>query len=272
MVFLLLALIPLVLSFLYFPQTEHVNHILTSRGSQTPPRLLLLTAHPDDESFFFSPTILSLLEGTDGIVPEIFSLCLSNGDADGLGKIREQELADSLAILGVEQGKHWVLDHPELQDNITLTWDAEVIVEVIQPFVTSNQITAILTFDFQGISSHPNHRSLPAGALHLRRNFVSGTNQTAPRVWSLVTVPLLPKYTGLSSAVLEKLKILLRKASAKDGVLAVDAANNPKFVSGLSEYVITARSILAHASQIVWYRRLNMLFSRYMWVNEWIEL
>ena len=75
-------------------------------------RILLLTAHPDDEAFFFGPTIVSLasqLKG-DSSAGELYSLCLSTGDADGLGDIRKGELVRSLDVLGIAEGRRWVLD------------------------------------------------------------------------------------------------------------------------------------------------------------------
>lgn len=39
-------------------------------------RVLIVTAHPDDESMFFGPTILTLAKRTDC---QIYLLCLSNG-------------------------------------------------------------------------------------------------------------------------------------------------------------------------------------------------
>lgn len=44
---------------------------------------------------FFVPTILELRKHNN-----LFLLCLSNGDADGLGRIREKELEDSAKNLG----------------------------------------------------------------------------------------------------------------------------------------------------------------------------
>lgn len=65
---------------------------------------------------FFAPTILALIslyhnEEThqDG---QIYSLCLSSGDADGLGELRKKELRDSLDVLGIPQERTWVLDEP----------------------------------------------------------------------------------------------------------------------------------------------------------------
>jgi N-acetylglucosaminylphosphatidylinositol deacetylase len=44
------------------------------------------------------------------------------------------------------------------------------------------------------------------------------------------------------------------------------------FVSGTTEYLTALRAMKEHWSQLVWFRWLNVMFSRYMWVNEWIEV
>ena len=72
--------------------------------------VLLLTAHPDDECMFFSPTILALLAAEPP--PNLYSLCLSVGNADGLGVTRREELGRSLDVLGIEAGRRWVVDRP----------------------------------------------------------------------------------------------------------------------------------------------------------------
>jgi N-acetylglucosaminylphosphatidylinositol deacetylase len=48
---------------------------------------LIVIAHPDDEAMFFVPTIKYLRKYNN-----ISLLCLSNGNATGLGRIREKEL------------------------------------------------------------------------------------------------------------------------------------------------------------------------------------
>ena len=73
-------------------------------------RVLLLTAHPDDECMFFGPTILALTAAET--THAVYSLCLSSGDADGLGNIRKKELSGSLDVLGVDRGRRAVLDEP----------------------------------------------------------------------------------------------------------------------------------------------------------------
>ena len=57
----------------------------------------MVTAHPDDEVMFFSPTILTLV----GFGVEVSAICLSLGNADGLGDVRRQELVASYSALGV---------------------------------------------------------------------------------------------------------------------------------------------------------------------------
>ena len=47
---------------------------------------VLVTAHPDDESMFFLPVIRALISRAD---EKVWLICLSTGDYDGLGKIRE---------------------------------------------------------------------------------------------------------------------------------------------------------------------------------------
>ena len=46
------------------------------------------------------------------IYPEVFSLCLSLGDADGLGTVRREELERSLDVLGIGCANRAVVDHP----------------------------------------------------------------------------------------------------------------------------------------------------------------
>ena len=100
------ALLVLLVSSLYFPFHSNSHVLLDDNAS----RILLLTAHPDDECLFFAPTMLALRE--DPTHPEIYSLTLSTGNAEGLGEARKEELNRSLDIMGIDQDKRWVVDHP----------------------------------------------------------------------------------------------------------------------------------------------------------------
>jgi N-acetylglucosaminylphosphatidylinositol deacetylase len=59
---------------------------------------------------FFAPTILGLNATQENL--EVSSLCLSVGNADGLGDIRRKEYHDSYEVLGVPPERRWIVDHP----------------------------------------------------------------------------------------------------------------------------------------------------------------
>lgn len=66
-------------------------------------RVCLLIAHPDDEAMFFAPTVLALTRPELGNHVKI--LCLSSGDAAGLGETRKRELVESGVRLGLRRGE-----------------------------------------------------------------------------------------------------------------------------------------------------------------------
>ena len=71
----------------------------------------LLIAHPDDEAMFFAPSVLALTRPEAGNHVKI--LCLSTGDADGLGETRRRELQRSGVLLGLRSEEDvLVVDSP----------------------------------------------------------------------------------------------------------------------------------------------------------------
>lgn len=74
-------------------------------------RICLLIAHPDDEAMFFAPTVLALTRPELGNHVKI--LCLSSGDAEGLGETRKKELVASGLVLGLRREEDvYVVDNP----------------------------------------------------------------------------------------------------------------------------------------------------------------
>lgn len=84
--------------------------------------ILYVIAHPDDEAMFFVPSIVELRKKNF-----LYLLCISNGNADGLGKKREKELAASCKYLGFQESE--CLDHQDLQDGMDKKWDVEIVAE-----------------------------------------------------------------------------------------------------------------------------------------------
>lgn len=104
---ILYLVIPILFATLHVPYPS--SHDLlweTNTTRNGPHRFLLLTAHPDDECMFFGPTLVHLLASKAN---EVHSMCLSSGNADGLGETRVKELGRSLDVFGVNIEKRVVL-------------------------------------------------------------------------------------------------------------------------------------------------------------------
>ncbi|PGH11877.1 hypothetical protein AJ80_06942 [Polytolypa hystricis UAMH7299] len=198
-----LALIPAVLFFFWIvsattPGSPFGRAFRTVNNK----RICLLIAHPDDEAMFFAPTLLALTRPELGNHVKI--LCLSSGDADGLGHIRKNELKASALRLGLrnESDVFVVEDPSRFPDSMTAEWSATDISTLLAfafaPEISSSPpppsssssptstrrttttstngsttpsnaaptatIDILLTFDAHGVSNHPNHRSLYHGA------------------------------------------------------------------------------------------------------------
>jgi len=204
------------------------------------PRTLVLMAHPDDEVMFFGPTIVSLVDkGFD-----VFLLCLSSGDFDGLGSVRKAELQSAGLNLGINKKNIFVED---FQDNPDLIWDATAVACTIQKFQELYDFAAIFTFDEYGISGHKNHISLYHGA-----SLFSRSHEVKANVYFLQTVNLMRKYLYFLDSLFE-----------------AGPQNDLYFVSSVSQVFKSISGMLSHRSQLVWFRWLYIFSSRYMFFNSY---
>ncbi len=146
-----------------------------------PSSALLVTAHPDDEAMFFSPAIQALADaGTT-----LSALCLSTGDAAGLGTQRAEELFASYDELGLPASRVKYLEDARLQDSMTTVWPNDHVSSVVGKHIDSlsptNPIDALITFDKAECRSHKSH-------CHLQRDTRS-CHRTQPP-------PLRPSFLG----------------------------------------------------------------------------
>jgi len=232
-------------------------------------RVLLLTAHPDDECFFFGPTLLAFHEqGTP-----VYSLCISNGNYDGMGVEREQELQDSLSVLGIPSEMSFLINHPQLQDNFTQSWDAQLVAEVVLPYILKHGITILLTFDEHGVSSHPNHVSLYYAAREVLRS--NGGRDSRLRAYALRTENRIVKYSGWLTAFskFQPASFLdSRDLPASPKRQSPNGLTGSRYISNVQGYLQTVKAMNQHRSQMLWFRWLYMAFARYMWLNDWDEI
>lgn len=245
----------------------YLNSLFALRNTNTVPsgkHFLLIIAHPDDECMFFSPTVLGLTNNNN----KVSVLCLSSGNADGIGKIREKELTKSCQMLGCQAQDVHLIDHIGLQDSIETTWESKVIVKELSTFIRQKKqvFDAFITFDDFGVSSHPNHTSiLPAIKAY---NAALPKNQAKIPVWKLLTTSLVRKYSGLLDAMPSLILITFRVARAP-GKGAKKKENFMCFMSDPAQVVAGQRAMVSgHRSQMRWFRWFWVIIGRYMYINE----
>ncbi|KAI3903202.1 hypothetical protein MKW98_031856 [Papaver atlanticum] len=123
--------------------------------------ILLVVAHPDDETIFFSPTILYLTSQGNNV----HILCMSTGNADGKGDTRKEELYLACASLQVGPEQVMILDHPDLQDGFNHSWSQSLLAEIVKKEIANRAIDLLITFDCYGVSGHQNHRDVSVSML-----------------------------------------------------------------------------------------------------------
>ncbi|RGB34500.1 putative deacetylase LmbE-like domain-containing protein [Rhizophagus diaphanus] len=211
-------------------------------------KILLIISHPDDECMFFGPTLLFLRNRKN----QVHLLCLSIGNESGLGEIRRNELESSCITLGIDIENINIIDHPSLQDGPKNNWDPTLISNIINDHVTKHKIDIIITFDEKGVSSHPNH----IAALNGARHFIQSTTSNDIILYKLITVPVLRKYISILDL---PLTYLFKNRNNLNHLI---------FISSFTNFIRARKAMTSHQSQLVWFRHLYILFSRYMMINE----
>lgn len=239
-------------------------------------RICLLIAHPDDEAMFFAPAVLSLTRPELGNHLKI--LCLSSGNADGLGEVRKKELVKSGMQLGLRNTSDvLVLDDPQFPDSMIATWDAKAISTLLTSTFAprmakisakskpETNIDVLITFDRGGISSHPNHISLYHGAVTFIRTVMQHHAGWDPaiKLYTLTSVNIFRKYISVLDSPLLIIKTIFQK---KEG----QPYPSPLLtVSGFRDYRKAQLAMTkAHESQMRWFRWGWIGVARYMVIND----
>jgi len=209
-------------------------------------RVLYVIAHPDDEAMFFVPSILANRK----VGHDLFLLCLSSGNFQGLGETRKKELEKSCSLLGVKEIA--LIDSPLCLDGPKNQWDIGFIAQTVHERVSAWGITQIVTFDQGGVSGHQNHIDVYNGVRRYHNTAV-----VAVPVQCLETTSLLRKYIGPLDILFSFLFVAVANLCGSPRSLCVNA-------SSLST---SFWCMCAHWSQLLWFRYLFIFFSRYAYVN-----
>ncbi|XP_022115195.2 N-acetylglucosaminyl-phosphatidylinositol de-N-acetylase isoform X1 [Pieris rapae] len=216
-----------------------------TRGAIGAKRVLVVVAHPDDECMFFGPTIYRLCEQG----AEVNILCLSNGNYEGKGNIRKQELWNACKELGVPACNICLISDTRLPDNPKLQWPVPVIAKLIGHHIEAYNIDTLVIFDRGGVSSHPNHAAVFYAVAYM---FVEKNMPDKCTVYTLDTVNIIRKYLGFLDL---PLSFLLSSKSCF------------RYFLRWTESRRVLRAMKKHKSQMIWFRYLYVMFSRYMVIN-----
>lgn len=220
-----------------------VNYFIRNKSKQN---VLLITAHPDDECMFFAPTILSLLrEGH-----HLYLVCLSKGDFNHIGETRKTELQASCNKLGILPNHLTIVDDDRFKDGPDTVWDIDGIGERILAVVKRVTANSIITFDNGGVSGHANHIAIYRAVEKLCK----GGELGEIAVFTLKSTNIVRKYISFLDIPVSSIFCMT------------------SFVSLPSEVIKSWRAMAAHGSQFVWFRKLYIIFSRYMFVNTLKEI
>ncbi|XP_030373836.1 N-acetylglucosaminyl-phosphatidylinositol de-N-acetylase isoform X2 [Scaptodrosophila lebanonensis] len=211
-------------------------------------RVLLVTAHPDDECMFFGPLIYSLTQ-RDGC--QVYVLCLSNGNFEQQAQLRREELWRACKHLGIPESNIVLMNATNLPDDPNVEWRPDAVANLILHTVESLDIQAIFTFDRDGVSSHPNHCAVYYAAA------------------SLCLANLLPK--ACKFYTLDTINIVRKYLSVFD-LLCTCFMSTHWCILSWKEAAIVRRAMLEHKSQMKWFRWLYIYTSRYMFINSLREI
>jgi LmbE family N-acetylglucosaminyl deacetylase len=136
--------------------------------------ILGVWAHPDDEAFLSSGLMAHAVRNGDRVAcvtathGELGSWDEERWPSETMSEVREAELEESLAVLGVTE-HHW-LDYPDGGCAEVPTEEAAgrvaAIVEEVQP-------ESVLTFGPEGMTGHPDHEAISSWATEAFRRMAA---------------------------------------------------------------------------------------------------
>ncbi|MBK7843889.1 MAG: PIG-L family deacetylase [Bdellovibrionales bacterium] len=118
---------------------------------------LIITAHPDDETLFFSGLIQSRPRQRPWEV-----ICVTDGNADGMGRRRHRQFLRACKELGVANAHWW--KYPDLYEK---RLDVVSLIQKLKQVLTPHRV---FTHNILGEYGHPHHQDV---SLAVHRAFFS---------------------------------------------------------------------------------------------------
>ncbi|NXJ37236.1 PIGL acetylase, partial [Ciconia maguari] len=175
-----------------------------------------------------------------------------SGNYYNQGEIRKKELEQSCFLLGIPASDVTVVDHRDLPDNPAVEWDTQLLAAFVLKHIEANNINLVVTFDAGGVSGHANHISL-----YTALRYKMGTSQ----------IFILFLCLGCRVLVLESVNLFRKYISVLDVPISCLLPRDALFILTEEETEQARRAMRCHRSQLLWFRHIYMLFSRYMVIN-----
>jgi N-acetylglucosaminylphosphatidylinositol deacetylase len=256
-------------------------------------RLLLFTAHPDDETMFFGPSLLSLAQKSAGLEQEfeLYLHCLSKGM--NCGDVRKKELEKASPLFSIPTERLHIDDLEDGDD-----WSEEEVRDRLARMTKHWNIDVILTFDSYGVSGHKNHRSCYRGTklfleqrmsltgtkgavrqsernettnISMRDSTIQTSSNASSTTQGNTREPLrhIYAYSLDSSSFLVKYSAWLFFPSFVSALKAHSQFNqcNSHILFSNPSPAVVHQAMLAHQSQYVWFRKIYILLSHYVFFN-----
>jgi N-acetylglucosaminylphosphatidylinositol deacetylase len=214
----------------------------------------IVIAHPDDEAMFFGPLLITCQAQSC----KTSIICLSTGNAEGLGTTRSKELLSSAAMFGIPRERVYIIDHDELRDGMDQVWSSHLIADLLIQNIEISNDPVIITFDELGVSYHPNHIATHRGVVlalsRLRSTVAVEAKATLVQGYKLQSTNVFRKFLGVFDLV-------FTFSSSSDAIIVT-----------LMHFCLIWRAMCAHLSQLMWYRIFFIICSRFTYMNTLIEI
>ncbi|KFO07910.1 N-acetylglucosaminyl-phosphatidylinositol de-N-acetylase, partial [Balearica regulorum gibbericeps] len=174
-----------------------------------------------------------------------------SGNYYNQGEIRKKELEQSCFLLGIPASNVTVVDHRDLPDNPAVEWDTQLLAAFVLKHIEANNINLVVTFDAGGVSGHANHISLYAALRY--------------KYWFEIFIVFF--CLGCRVLVLESVNLFRKYISILDVPISCLLPRDALFILTEEETERARSAMRCHHSQLLWFRHIYMLFSRYMVIN-----
>ncbi|KAK7827430.1 hypothetical protein U0070_026636 [Myodes glareolus] len=149
----------------------------------------------------------------------------------------------------------------EFPDDPGVQWDTESVANTLLQHIQVNGINLVVTFDAEGVSGHSNHVALYKAVRYA--SLGDGSGKGSPM--ALHSEGKLP--TGCSVLTLQSVSMLRKYLYLLDLPWSLLSSQDALFMLTSKEVAQAKKAMSCHQSQLVWFRRLYVHFSRYMRIN-----